>query len=34
MTDEHNRPVEYTFTPGTWAEIDGLRELPFDLAKG
>lgn len=34
MTDEHNRPVEYTFTPGAWAEIDGLRQLPLDLPQG
>lgn len=36
MTDEANRPVEYCrsvvrFTPGSWAAIDGLRQMPLDL---
>ena len=34
MTDEANRPVEYCFTPGSWAEIDGLRQMPLDLPPG
>ncbi|WP_373513325.1 IS982 family transposase [Persicitalea sp.] len=34
MTDEANRPVEYCFTPGSWADIDGLRQMPLDLPPG
>ncbi len=39
MTDESNRPVKYfrstvRFTPGSWAEIDGLRQMPIDLPPG
>lgn len=31
ITDSQNRPVEYTFTPGSIAEIDGLRQMPMQL---
>ena len=31
ITNADNKPVEYTFTPGSWAEIDGFRQLPLQL---
>ncbi|MEZ4926133.1 MAG: IS982 family transposase [Saprospiraceae bacterium] len=31
ITNSQNIPVEYSITPGSWAEIDGLRQLPLDL---
>lgn len=31
ITDADNKPVEFTFTPGSWSEIDGFRQLPLDL---
>lgn len=31
ITNADNIPVEYTFTPGASAEIDGFRQLPLDL---
>lgn len=31
ITNADNKPVEYTFTPGSWAEIDGLRQMPLNL---
>ena len=31
ITNVDNKPVEYTFTPGAWAEIDGFRQMPLQL---
>ncbi len=31
MTNAQNIPVEYTITPGSWGEIEGLRQMPLDL---
>ena len=31
LTNAHNIPVEYTLTPGSWADIEGLRQLPLYL---
>jgi hypothetical protein len=31
ITDGNNVPVEYSFTPGSWAEIDGFRQMPLEL---
>lgn len=31
ITNADNKPVEYTFTPGAWAEIEGFRQLPLQL---
>lgn len=31
ITNSQNIPVEYSITPGSWAEIEGLRQLPLDL---
>ena len=31
ITNRDNKPVEYTFTPGAWAEIDGFRQMPLQL---
>ena len=33
ITNVDNKPVEYTFTPGAWAEIDGFRQMPLQLPK-
>lgn len=31
ITNYENKPVEYTFTPGSWSEIAGIRQMPLDL---
>lgn len=31
ITNADNKPVEYTFTPGAWSEIDGFRQMPLQL---
>ena len=31
ITDTDNKPVEFTFTPASWSEIDGFRQLPLQL---
>ncbi len=31
ITNCENIPVEYTITPGSWAEIEGFRQMPLDL---
>ena len=33
ITNVDNKLVEYTFTPGAWAEIDGFRQMPLQLPK-
>jgi hypothetical protein len=34
ITNYDNVPVEYAFTPGSWSEIAGLRQIPLDLPEG
>lgn len=34
IIDEHGLPIEFCITPGSTADIEGLKLLPFELPKG